>query len=487
MTKKTFLATLILLSLQLSVMTGLCFADVSALLEQAETYKTNDDYLQAEEIYRTIVKDFPATADALQAQKELVILYNKIEMNTYSKAALDKLTADFATYSEPNDVAQALFDIARQYEWSAKYKEANKVFQQILDEQAQSWYVNRANLAVVRTNIMHLIELGKEQEAQAAFDKLPVDFAGHEDLPQTIYDIGKRYEWSHKYEQANKIYLQLVQKYPGSPWAGKVPLTVPRTNIVSLITEGKDVEAQAAIDKLVVDFSNHPDLPEALDNIAHRYEWTGKYEKAQSMYQQIAQQYPDTTYAGAAPLEISKVNILSLIDSAKDSEAQTALDSLTVDFKDSRILAVAVSRIAEQYQFKAQQLENDGTAKTEDIRDCLSKAIAIWEKVINDNKDVVVVPQACSYSGDCYRKLGEYEKSAACYQKIVDDYPGNSMAWHALFMVGRNYEDLGRLGLVPESEADTKIKAAYEQLVEKYPDCKAAEATKDWLDRNTSN
>jgi len=487
MTKKTFLAASILLSLQLSVMTGLCFADVSALLEQAETYKTNDDYLQAEEIYKTIVKNFPATADALQAQKELVILYSKIEMNTYSKAALDKLTADFATYSEPNDVAQALFDIARQYEWSAKYKEANKVFQQILDEQAQSWYVNRADLAVVRTNIMHFIELGKEQEAQAALDKLPVDFAGHEDLPQAIYDIGKRYEWSHKYEQANKIYLQLVQKYPDSPWAGKVPLTVPRTNIVSLITEGKDTEAQAAIDKLVVDFSNHPDLPEALDNIAHRYEWTGKYEKAQSMYQQIAQQYPDTTYAGTAPLEISKVNILSLIDSAKDSEAQTALDSLTVDFKDSRILAVAVSRIAEQYQFKAQQLENEGTAKTEDIRDCLSKAIAIWDRVINENKDIVIVPQACSYSGDCYRKLSEYEKSAACYQKIVDDYPGNIMAWHALFMVGRNYEDLGKLGLIPKTEADAKTKAAYEQLVEQYPDCKAAKAAQDWLDRNTSN
>jgi len=486
MSKKATISTLILFFV-LYGLTGICFADATELLAQAETYKTNGDYLQAEEIYKTIVKDYPGTGDALQAQKELVILYNKIEMNIYSKAALDKLTADFETYSEPNDVAQALFDIARQYEWSAKYKEANAVFQQIMDEQAQSWYVNRANLAVARTNIMSLIESGKEQEAQTAFGQLTVEFTGHEDLPQAIYDIGKRYEWSHEYEQANNIYLQLVQQYPESPWAGKAPLTVVRTNIVSLIAAGKDTEAQAAIDSLVLNFSGNPDLPEALDNIAHRYEWTGKYDKALNLYEQIAQQYPESTYAGTAEMEISTVNILMIIESGNDSEAETALDNLIADFNDVRGLVAAVSQVAEEYQFKASTLENEGTAGAEEIRGCLSKAAMIWERVINDYQDIVVVPQACRYAGDCYRKLGEFAQSAACYQKIIDDYPGNSMGWHALFMVGRNYEDLGRMGLVPQAEADTKITAVYEQVIEKYPDCKAAQAARSWLDRNNSN
>jgi len=486
MSKKATLSSMILCFVVYGL-AGICFADATEQLEEAETYKTNGDYLQAEEIYKTIVTDYAGTGDALQAQKELVILYSKIEMDTYSKAALDKLTVDFATYSEPNDVAQALFDIARQYEWSAKYIEANKVFQQIMDEQAQSWYVNRANLAVVRTNVMSLIESGKEQEAQTAIDNLTADFGWHEELPGAIYGFAKRYEWSHKYEQANNIYLQLVQQYPESVWAGKAPLTVVRTNIASLITEGQETEAQAAIDSLVVNYSGNPDLPEALDNIAHRYEWTGKYDKALNLYEQIAQQYPESIYAGTAEMEISKVGILMLIESGNDSEGETALDNLITDFNDVRGLAAAVSRVAEQYQFNAQQLEDEGTAGVEEIQDCLSKAAMIWERVINDYQDIVVVPQACRYAGDCYRKLGEFAKSAACYQKIIDDYPGNSMAWHALFMVGRNYEDLGKAGLVPQAEADTKITAFYEEVIEKYPDCKAAQAAQIWLDRNNSN
>lgn len=484
MVRKTFLAALILSALWFCGMTGVCFADVPEQLEQAAAHAKDGEYLEAEEIYKTIVTDYPQTAYALQAQKELVILYSAIEMNLSARAALDKLTTDFEEYSEPNDVAQALFDIARQYEWSTKYKEANKVFQQILDEQPQSWYVNRANLAVVRTNIMHLISLGKNTEAKKAFDKLQNDFSGHDDLPQAIYDIAKRYEWSHKYERANEIYLQLVQQYPESPWAGKVPLTVPRTNIVSLITAGQETEAEAAIDSLITNFSADPALPEALDNIAHRYEWTGRYEKAQSLYQQIAQQYPASSYAETAQLEMSKVDILQLVESGEDSEAETAIGSLITDFNDYRNLAEAVSRVAEQYQTKALRMEAEGSATFQEIDACLSKAIAIWERVIDELQDPVVVPQACCYAADCYHKLGEYEKSIACYKKVADDYPGYSMAWHALFMVGRNYEDLERYELMSKSETQPKIKAAYRQLIEKYPDCKVAKFARRWLSRH---
>jgi TolA-binding protein len=486
MVKTTFLTALVLSGLCLCPMTELCIADAAGQFEQAETHRRNGDYQQAEKIFETIITNYPGTEEALRSQRGVVIVCILTQRSYDAEDALKKLTSDFATYPEPNDVAQALFDIARQYEWSAKYKDANKVYQQILDEQPQSWYVNRADLAVVRTSILHLITLGKDEEVASATDKLATDFAGHADLPQTIFDIAKRYEWSKQYEQANDLYLHFVQAYPDSAAAGEVPLTVLRTNIVSLIAAGKEAEAQAAIDRLVVDFSNHPDLPEALDNIAHKYEWTGRYERARSLYRHIARQYPDSSYAGTARLEDLKVNVLQLIETGKDNKAQAALDKLAVDFKDYRSLASAVSRIAEQYQIIALRMDNEGIGSVEEAGYCLSKAITIWERVINDYEDSVVVPQSCCYAGDCYRKLGEYAKSAECYQKVADYYPGNSMAWHALFMVGRNYEEMKKAGTVSEAEADAEIKAAYEQLLEKYPACKAAEGAKNWLNRHNS-
>ncbi|MHC4739351.1 MAG: tetratricopeptide repeat protein [Planctomycetota bacterium] len=484
MAKKTFLTALFLSGLLLCSMTEVCTADAAGQFEQAETHRRNGDYQQAEKIFKIIIGNYPGTEEALRSQRGLVIVYILTQRSYDAEAALNKLTTDFASYHEPNDVAQALFDIARQYEWSAKYKDANKVYQQILDEQPQSWYVNRADLGTVRTNILHLVSIGKDAEAASATDKLAADFGGHADLPQATFDIAKRYEWSQQYEQANDLYLQFVQAYPDSPAAGEVPLTVRRLHIRSLLESGQEAEAQAAIEKLISDYNDHPALPGLLDNIAHKYEWTGRYELARSLYQQISQQYPDSTYAGTARLEASKVHVLQLIEAGKDNEVQTALDKLTVDFEGYRSLASAVSRIAEQYQIIALRKENEGTASGEETGKYLSKAITIWERVINNYRDTIVVPQSCCYAGDCYRMLGEYEKSAECYQKVADYYPGNKMAWHALFMVARNYEDMKKAGTVLEAEADGKIKAAYERLLEKYPACKAAEAAKMWLNNN---
>ena len=51
------------------------FADVSAQLKEAETFQKNGDYGQAEAIYRQIVTDYPGTNDALEAQKQLTLIY----------------------------------------------------------------------------------------------------------------------------------------------------------------------------------------------------------------------------------------------------------------------------------------------------------------------------------------------------------------------------------------------------------------------------
>lgn len=487
MVKKTLLAALVLLGLQFCETTSVCFADAAAQLLQADTYKDNGDYLQAEELYTTIIKEYPGTEEALMSQRGLALLCILKKKSIDAQAAIDKLTADFADYPEQNTVARAFFDIARQYEWSTKYKEANKIYQLIMDEYSGSWYINRANLAVVRTNIMYLIEWGQYQKAQEAIVKLIADFPGHMDLPEAIYSFGKRYEWSNEYDKANNTYLQLVQQYPDSHWASQVPLSIPSTNIMSLIESGNETEAQTAIDGLLSSFSSNPDLPSTLDNIAHEYVRRGKYEEAKSLYQQIIQQYPaDSVHAGTAQLESSKLDVFLLIEAGKDIEAQTALDKFTEDFNDHSRLASGVAHIAEQYQIKASRLENEGTANAEEIRACLLKAISIWDKVINEYDNRVVVPQSCCEVGNYYRKLGEYKKSAEYYQKVADEYPGDRMAWHALFMVGRNYEDLGKLGLIPQSEADTKIKAAYQRLIEKYPYSKAAKAARSWLNHHNS-
>ncbi len=121
-------------------------------------------------------------------------------------------------------------------------------------------------------------------------------------------------------------------------------------------------------------------------------------------------------------------------------------------------------------------------------------AAGIWEKVAERFPGSDIIPQALNRAGECHKKLGEYGRSIDCYQNVftlcaqkgVDDYPDYNLGWNALFLIGRNYEEMKELGIVAESQADTLITAAYEHLVERYPDCMAAGIARRWLSRHKS-
>jgi len=75
-------------------------------------------------------------------------------------------------------------------------------------------------------------------------------------------------------------------------------------------------------------------------------------------------------------------------------------------------------------------------------------------------------PEVCCRAGDCYFKVGKYEDSIRCFQKVVDNYPKYEHAWHAQFTVGRCYEELRNSGKVEKATADAKVNTAYKQIVE---------------------
>jgi outer membrane protein assembly factor BamD (BamD/ComL family) len=109
MVKKIFLLSSVLFSLLLSTAASRCLADVSEQFEQAQTYQLNGNYEQAEAIYQQIVMDFPDSNDALEAQKQLTLMYITTDSQQQADAAFAALTAVFAGHK---DIAQAVWKIA---------------------------------------------------------------------------------------------------------------------------------------------------------------------------------------------------------------------------------------------------------------------------------------------------------------------------------------------------------------------------------------
>jgi tetratricopeptide (TPR) repeat protein len=125
-------------------------------------------------------------------------------------------------------------------------------------------------------------------------------------LPGTLYWIAEEYKWSERFEDAKGIYQKIIRSYPDSSFADKSRLGIARAEVTSLVFSQNYDRAREAIDKMIADFNDHPDLPGTLYWIADAYRWSDRYEEADNIYRLAIQKIPpDSPFAGKAKLGIS--------------------------------------------------------------------------------------------------------------------------------------------------------------------------------------
>lgn len=544
MSKKMLFIALI--TLLFFVITGRCFADdVSAQLKQADTYRKNKKYQQAEEVCQVITRDYAGTEYALKAQKKLVILYILMERQADAQAALDKMIADFSSHS---DLPMDLYRIVKEYRKAGRSDKANSIEQLITQRWPDSPY-GKPSLDIPKGEILSYIKSGNYTKAQTAIYKLIADFSGHAYLPGTLYHIAGGYEKAQKYEEAKSIYTLIAQQYPGSWCAGKAQLDVPRVDILSLIHSGEDRAAQSAIDSLIADFPAHSDLPELLYNIAETYRGLKKYGDARKLHQRVVDNWPDSERA----IWSQRGVIFSSIGLGDDAGTEAGIEKLLMQFSSNKLIAKMVYQVAGELNNKNDQkaqelyeyvidkysssefvplarvnigdiklrLGDDKAARVifdrvladfaghpvltravdlmaygyyrkallkdkkgfdEQANWYYQKTIAECERIITQLPETrYITAEACYFSAVCYSRLGQHEKAIEYYQKVVDNWPEYKLAWLAQFKVAKTYKWLLRFGVMSESEAEAAITVTFEQLLASYPDCPAASAAHKWL------
>jgi len=110
--------------------------------------------------------------------------------------------------------------------------------------------------------------------------------------------------------------------------------------------------------------------------------------------------------------------------------------------------------------------------------------VAIWETAINQLSGTETAGEALHFAGNSYSRLGDYQKAVQCYEKVINDYPMYHGTWQTLFMLADAYSQMKQKGLIPAEQADPKIRAAYQQIVDVYSESKAAVAARMWLNNN---
>ncbi len=450
----------------------------AALYEIARVYERLREYAKAKNIYQQITQNHAGSSEAKKAllsSSRMAILAH-IDNKTDASAAIEQLITDFSSHSE---LPSSLYDIARRYERAKLYKDAENLYQRIIQQYGGSPAAEQARLGVRRSQALSHIESKDYEQAVPVINSMLVDFAGHPDLPEALYDIGIRYERAGQYQQARDVYRQITQGYPTSSHASRAQIDSAKISTFLLIDPNDPNAAQQAIDLLVSGFTGHCYLPEVLSTIARKWQDRGRFQQAKLTYEQIIQQDPTNPRADQARLDARKCQVLSDIEAGSDSAAQAGIDSLVADYTNHPGLPWVLNQIAQKYQNKYWQLEGQG--RHTDADDKMQKSLVILEMIINQLPASTAVPVACDVAGEYYRTQEDYVRSLVYYERIVNDYPDYYKVWNALFMVAQNISSIEQLGVISSSEAELQIKAAYKQIVERYPGCPAAKHAQDWL------
>jgi len=467
MTTKTLLISSVLSGFLFFMAAGQCFADASEQLKQADDYKQNKQYEQAEAIYQQIVTDFPGTDDALKAQKELTLLYIITDSQQQADAAFEQLVTDF---SEHTGISQAVWQIAKGYEQPKKYDKALELHQYNVQNFSPDKHAMWSQVEVVYLNI----NSGQNAAADTAFEKLITLFSSRPTLPKEIHQIAMRYNSLKRYDKALELH-----KYNAEHSSKDDMYTMwSQVEIVkSHIHNANDAAADAACDTLLDLFSEQPTLPKEVYKIADLYSKAGRNDKALDLHQYNVEHISkDDIYIMWSLVETVK----SHIRNADDAAADAACDTLLSVFSEQPTLSKEVYQIADMYgkagkntkagrlyQHVVDNWPKSGQAVLAqmnlaiyyvDKNDDLNAQAAV-DKLIADFSQNPQITRAIHDVAQHYRLSGKHNKADQLDQYNVDNYSGDMYAMWSLVEIVKSHI---------RNANDAAADAAYDTLISKF-------------------
>lgn len=414
---------------------------------------------EAEQLLRSVLANRPQSSTAIWLQMGLAI--SKVDMGD-DEAATDETVALIARFSEHEWIAESIGQIAWAYRKLEKHEQARELYQCVVD----NWPDRKRAIFSLRGVVLTSIALKDYRSAEAAGERLLEEFSQDKDMAEVAYSVAEEYRSVREYAKARVFYEYIADNHPDSKQAFQ-----SQTKAVLICIALEDyAAASAAADKLIERFSADPGIAEALYSVATRLDdaESGR-EKAGELYQYVARNHPGSD---SAILAEAKTGTILLWQGDIDS-AQAVFDRLLTDFASHPVLPKAVAIMGDGYYNQAvllDSMELHGGAEW-----FYRKAIAECERVVTQFPEIPrTTAECCYFWAVCHERIREHADAINRYQVLLDKWPDYKYAWNALFHIGRCYQELNKSGLISKSEADLNIQAAYERLIQEYPNCQVA-------------
>ncbi len=252
--------------------------------------------------------------------------------------------------------------------------------------------------------------------------------------------MANQYQGRQKYEQAIEIYQYVIDHWPDDEYAMRSEMEVAEINVLSLIKSGDDPNAQAALDRLIADFNDHPTLPLAVFLIAEQYFYGNNYHRAIELWELLLYEYPGSHLKSEIPY----------------------LLATCYEVTDNRQMAI------QYYQQVLEKYPNSRYAHRVPLQiGVLCRSMGEYGEALywlKQQRELYSEKQLAQWAlfeqGAVYRlDLKDYEKAAEVFQQYISEYPDDEHTWPSYYGLAKCYENTGN-----KAQAITVLQEANERL-----------------------
>ena len=435
------------------------FVKCAAIIARA--YRKKKQFDTAIRIYDFIAKNRAEDPKAIWLQLELfnIALVN-LKDDAKVEAAYETLLGRFGGHDE---IAKVVGEAAWAYRKQKRYADSLRVYREVLAK----WPDSDSALIAWRGVVFSLIGLDDAEGADTEAARLLADYEGAERVRATAVKMADEFRKKKHYESA----LELYEYAADNRTDGKQAIVVQRKVVTTNIDLGDEDGASAAMETLEtlrMKFAGNK-LTKEIYEVGEHYRKRKKYARAISVYQSVLDNNPGTLDQLRTHTAIAQ----AYVGLGDDTKVKEMLDRICADFAGYERLGRAVYVVGEEYYYKG--LPNGSRRPDSEGRKNLMKGLAVWDRITQTDKypdQDVYTRHTWFSSGLAYRHLGNWPKAVECMEKVVNEWPGYKFHWNAQCWLGPYYEKLVESGSISASEAKPKIKKAYKDAYDKYPNCK---------------
>jgi len=316
------------------------------------------------------------------------------------------------------------------------YKNAKSFYKVLITKFPNSKFLQDANYSLAWC----LLEEGNYKEAIDGFRQLIRLYPQNEFIEDSYFKIGEAYFNLKKNEEAKESFSSYIDKFPESKKLDQAYFYRAESNYYL------EKYQEAAEDYKKVSQLSRDDKLQVLSNAALGWSYLmlkklpeseQAFKEAEAMARQKA--------IGLDSVLLGKASLL--LESNKDQEALVIYDELIANFQDSALILNVYLGKANSFYKQAKYKEaleayeelSTRLSWQEEFSDLLAKvyfgiawtnlklgrmqeAVKGFQELINRSSDKFAKINALSQLGDVYQEMGEYQKAADIYDKLLKDY-----------------------------------------------------------------